>query len=207
MHGYETEFNLPLSGKCLQCKTNQFLSRQHFIRTMKTQQRLAALNAAFGYNDEEDKYWNSDSEAETESNISLNMPPFRNFARPISADTVEQLEEWVELRDGLARNPELVIPISPIVSYTALIESVDDEEEAEEENFQSVVQEPEVKRGLRWRSWIPLPTRLLRARSYRRLASINDDDVSGGEPLAKCVPKKRSALKSSTPPPGKQKKG
>lgn len=202
MEEYENEFNLPLAGKCLECKMKQLVSRQNLIHTLKTRQRLAGINAAFGYNEEEE-YCTSDSEPETESEIDLNMPPYRDFTPFIPTYNVEKLEEWAELRDGLAQKTELVIPTSPIVSYNALIEYVEGQQEEEEEEERDL-KEAEAERGSRWRSWIPLPTRLLRRRSYRKLTSANGDDPSEGEPLIESVPKKRSALRSLIPLPGKQ---
>jgi hypothetical protein len=205
MDGYATEFNLPLFGQCLECKIKKLLSRQNLLRTLKTRKRLDNINDEAKYSEEDEI---SDSEAESESGIDLNMPAFRNFAPPNSADTIERLEEWAELHDGLARRTEVIIPTAPFVSYNALIEDLEDDGEVDEnEEPESVVQEAQVRRGLRWRSWIPLPTRLLQARSYQRLVSVNADDVLENDPLIKSEPKKRPGFQSLLSLSGKRVKG
>jgi vacuolar-type H+-ATPase subunit I/STV1 len=182
---YENEFNLPMTGKCLECKMKQLVSRQNLIRTLKTRQRLAEINAAVGYSEEEE-YCTSDSEPESESEVDSTMPSYRSSTPSIPTDTVEKLEEWAEIRDGLAQKTALVIPTSPIVSYNTLIEYVEDrheekdeeessEEEEEEEEGEEEGEEDE--RISRWRSWIPLPTRLLQRRFYLKVTSAS---VRGG---------------------------
>lgn len=156
--GYECRNNdlikleLPLFGRCVDCKYKQYKGRVDLMRQLKTRNRSAALNAALEY-DEED--WNSDSDDETESDIDLNMPSSPNFARSNPTDTFTT-ETRMKIHGGLARRAGCVIPSTPIVFHRAVIEDGEVEEDIEMDL---------VERSPRWRSWIPLPTRLLQTRS------------------------------------------
>lgn len=152
--------------------------------TLKTRSQLAALNAALDFNAED---WNSGSEGETESDVDLEMPLSPNFSGHIAAESVEKTETGLRLCDGLARKADMIIPSTPIVSYSAAIEAVQTEEEDDTEEH-----------------WIPLATRLPRIQSRQKSLSTHEDFVSEAEPLIKGVSKKRSTWQSLIPLPKKK---
>lgn len=166
------------------------------MRTLKTRSQLAALNAALDFNGED---WNSgsDDNGESESDVDLEMPISPTFSRHNAAESVEKTEPGLRLCDGLARKAELIIPSTPIVSYSAVIETVQTEEEDDTE-------ETWVERGLQWQSCIPLPTRLPLIQSRQKSVNANEDLVSEAEPLIKGVSKKRSTWQSLIPLPKKK---
>ncbi|KAJ5342049.1 hypothetical protein N7541_011173 [Penicillium brevicompactum] len=188
--GYEciqsrtTEFRFPVPGKCLECKHKSQESRLNLLRTVRTRNRKAAVDAAFEFDEQE--AWNSDSEGMSESEIVLDMPPCPPRARSVPADSTEKTGTWMKYHGGLAKKPEVVLPTLPIVHYSATIETVEEEDDDEDEDEESLAE-----RGIRWRSWIPLPTRLLRSRSCPKLPSLKDDAEKDGENV-----KKRSTWQS-----------
>lgn len=116
------------------------------LRTRDQGQRRdrTALDAAFELEDEE---WYSDSEGLTESEIDLNMP-----AGTDGSCAADKTKSRIVHRVGPARKARLVIPTTPIVSYSAAVETGEEDDE---------IEEPVAQRGIWWRSWLPLPTRLL----------------------------------------------
>lgn len=155
------------------------------MRTLRTRNRKAALDAAFELEEEEN--WNSDSEGMSEREIDLNMPPCPPRARSVPGDATERTGAWMKRHGGLAKKRKLVIPTSPIVSYSAVVETVKEEDNDEDDDDdEDEDEELLTERGrIRWRSWIPLPTRLLRTRSCPKLPSEKEDSGKEGKNVKK----------------------
>lgn len=166
-----------LIGKCLECKLEQLVLRQSVFREWRREDLLAALNDAFRYSNE-DGWTIDDSDAEE-----LDMETWVSQSPGSFADRVENRETRASFHKGPARMPSVVQQASIHVSSVALVGYTDDYADDEEYVYEPS-QEPRPQMRRRWRSWIPLPTRLVRNQqtpAYR--AFITDDDMSDTESL------------------------
>ena len=169
---------LSLIGKCLQCKLEQLILRYSVFREWRREDLLAALNDAFRCSNE-DGWTIDDSDAE-ELDIETWVPQSpRSFA-----DRIENRETRASFHRGPARMPTLVQHSSLHVSSVALVGYTDNYADDEEEYVYEPLPEPRPQMRRSSRSWIPLPTRLVRnQQNPTYLAFISDDDVSDTESL------------------------
>lgn len=147
------------------------------MRRLRTRNRgrgpsRAALDAAFEIEEEE---WYSDSEGMTESEIDLNMPPGCAGTRSSPADAAGKTDNRMVHHRGPARRARLVIPSTPIISHCAIVETEEEDDDDEEP----------APRGISWRSWIPLPTRLLRTQSDLKEA-LTEKELAEKKAAAAC---------------------
>lgn len=190
--GYEcteeqSAWHFSLIGNCLQCKLDQLVLRHSIFREWRREDLLAALNDAFQYSDEDD--WTIDDSDAEELEMETLFSQSPSLTSRTFTDRAENRGTRASFHRGPARMPTLVQQSSPHLSCVALVEYANDYADDEEEPLQ----EPQTQTSRSWRSWIPLPTRLVRnQQTPAYLAFITDDNMSGAEPLlGTSKPKKR----------------
>ncbi|KAJ5787258.1 hypothetical protein N7457_002248 [Penicillium paradoxum] len=148
----------------------------------------------------------NDSDYESDDEAS-DMEPSVPQSPSIDGKAPTDLAENRLFHKGLARKSSLVQPASSPCSCNALVEDADNEEYSDDEYaYEPLTQESEASERRSYRSWLPLPTRLL---EYEQIPSyvqlVSDDEMSDTEPLLETSePKKHTVSRSWIPIPAKK---
>ncbi|KAJ5143991.1 uncharacterized protein N7515_002778 [Penicillium bovifimosum] len=175
---YQEEIPFALKGYCLKCKLDALTLRQSIIRNWKRQRYWAAMNGTYRYHRGDCTADESDDEEYAAETPAVQSPDLSRRSPTGSS------RDSVSFYNDPACKPTLVQPAMPYSSCSALVEYSDDEEDSDVESLPSLVQDPPGKKSQTWRSWLPLPSRLLRGRQSPSFSElISDDDMSDAEPL------------------------
>lgn len=150
-------------GNCLQCKLNHLMLRHSTFREWRREDLLEALNDAYQYSDEDD--WTTDDSDAEELDMETLFSQSPALIRRNPTDRDENEETRASFHGGPARTPDIVQQSSPHLSSVALVEHTDDDEDdGDEYVYGDSVQPPQPRSRVHrsWRSWIPLPSRLMR---------------------------------------------
>jgi hypothetical protein len=172
---HQEKIPFSLKGRCLKCKLDALMHRQSIIRNWKRQRYWAAMNGAFRYHEDN---WSVDESEDEESDLETPVAQSPNLPR---RSPTEPSRNGVSFHKDPACKPTLVQPAMPYSFCSALVEYADEEEDSD---IEPLVQDSLGKKSRTWRSWIPLPSRLLGGRQSPSFSElVSDDDMSDAEPL------------------------
>lgn len=189
----ESQIFVPCIGRCLDCKVKALALRQSILRKRHSDQ-VAAMNLALQF---DEGNWIADESEDEAPDTETVMSQSPRLTRTTATDRVGNRAIF---HGGPAQTPTLVQPEMSHYPCSASIEYAGDDNDdcgGDEEDYGSehMEQESQGRKIQTWRSWIPIPSRLIRGRptaSLRKL--VSDKDISDAEPLLATSKSKKKAF-------------